>query len=67
MYSYYFPWKNNPKRETLFGRCFKILVRSKSMNSVLVELENGQCEVISRNAIRKIKKRKLNVKLRRSF
>lgn len=51
---YYYAWKNNPKRRTLYGRRFKIISRG-SMNSALVEFENGQREVISRNAIRKVK------------
>jgi hypothetical protein len=54
MYPYYFPWKNNEKRQSLHGRRFRILARGK-MNSVLIEFRNGQREVISRNAIRKFK------------
>jgi len=49
---YYYAWKNNPKRKSLYKRLFKIITRGK-MNSVLVEFENGQREVISGNAIRK--------------
>ena len=49
---YWYAWKNNPKRKTLYGRKFKVLVRGK-MNSALVEFENGQKEVISRNAMRR--------------
>lgn len=52
MYPYFFPWRNNTKRATLYKKRFRILARGK-MNSVLVEFENGQREVISRNAIRK--------------
>ena len=51
---YYYAWKNNPKRKELYGRRFNIIARGKK-NSVLVEFENGQREVISGNAIRKIK------------
>ncbi len=54
MYDYYFPWANNSKRKTLHNRRFKILARGR-MNSVAVEFENGQREVISFNAIRKVK------------
>ena len=50
---YYYAWKNNPKREELYKRKFNIIARGK-MNSVLVEFEDGQREVISGNAIRKI-------------
>ena len=53
-YPYYYNWKNNSKRETLYGRRFKVLHRME-MNSDLVEFENGQREVISRNAKRKVK------------
>ena len=52
-YPYYFPWKNNSKRKTLYKRKFKVLARGK-MNSCLVEFVNGQREIISRNAIRKV-------------
>ena len=54
MYLYVFVWRNNPKRAQLYGRRLRILARGK-MNSALVEFENGQREVISRNAIRKVK------------
>ncbi len=51
-YPYYFAWKNNPKRATLHNRPLKVLARG-AMNSALVEFENGQREVISRNALRR--------------
>lgn len=51
-YSYRYAWKNNPKREEMYGKRFRIIARGK-MNSVLVEFEDGQREVISGNAIRK--------------
>jgi hypothetical protein len=51
-YPYYFAWKNNAKRETLYKHRFRIIARG-TMNSALVEFENGQRECISRNAIRK--------------
>lgn len=51
---YRYAWKNNSKRQTLFGRLFKVLARGKQ-NSALVEfLDNGQREVISRNAMRRV-------------
>ena len=52
---YIYAWKNNSKRETLYKRRFNILKYGK-MNSVLVEFENGQREIISRNAMRKLKR-----------
>ncbi len=49
---YRFAWRNNSKRATLYGRPCRVLARGK-MNSALVEFENGQREVVSRNALRK--------------
>lgn len=52
---YIFNWGNNEKRKTLKGRRCVVLKRGK-MNSVLIEFsDNGQREVVSRNAIRKPK------------
>jgi len=51
---YYYAWKNNTKRVTLHRRKFHIVARG-AMNSALVEFENGQREIISRNAIRRVK------------
>jgi hypothetical protein len=53
-YPYVFTWGNNSKRATLKGRRCRIIGRLK-MNSAMVEFENGQREVISRNALRKYK------------
>jgi hypothetical protein len=53
-FEYYYAWGNNPKRETMKNKRCRVLVRGK-MNSVLVEFDNGQTEVISRNALRKDK------------
>ena len=54
MTEYIYAWGNNEKRAELKGRKCVVLARLK-MNSVLVEFENGQQEVISRNALRKAK------------
>jgi hypothetical protein len=51
---YRFVWKNNPRRETLYGRACRVVTRGK-MNSALVEFENGQREIVSRNALRRLK------------
>jgi hypothetical protein len=51
---YIYGWRNNPKRETLYGRLCRVLCRGR-MNSCRVQFENGQTEVISRNALRKVK------------
>lgn len=54
-YPYRYAWKNNSKRATLFGRRFRVIHRFRAGNSALVEFEDGQREVISRNAIRRVK------------
>ena len=52
---YCYVWKNNEKRATLYGRhC--IMLRRMARNSALVRFtDNGQREVISRNALRRVK------------
>ena len=50
---YIFAWKNNPKRMTLYGRQCRVIYRGRP-NSALVKFENGQIEVISRNALRRV-------------
>ena len=52
MRKYVYCWKNNSKRATLLNRECQVVARG-SMNSALVEFENGQREIISRNALRK--------------
>lgn len=52
MTEYIYTWTNNDKRKELKGRLCKIIARL-SMNSAYVEFENGQREVISRNALRR--------------
>jgi hypothetical protein len=47
-----YTWKNNEKRETLYNRPCRILKRWR--NSRLVEFDNGQQEVVSGNALRRI-------------
>jgi hypothetical protein len=53
-YPYFYAWGNNEKRATLKGRACRVVVRGRAMNSCMVEFENGQREVISRNALRRI-------------
>ncbi len=53
IFPYYYNWKNNSKRATLKDRRLRVVARG-SMNSALVEFEDGPREVISRNAIRKV-------------
>jgi hypothetical protein len=56
-YPYFYAWRNNEKRATLYRHLCRVLARGK-MNSCVIEFENGQREVISRNAIRKIAPKK---------
>ena len=51
---YVYSWKNNEKRAALHGRECVVIHRGRP-NSALVEFtDDGQREVISRNALRKI-------------
>jgi hypothetical protein len=52
---YIYSWKNNEKRKSLYGReC--IILRRLPMNSAMVKfIDNGQYEIISRNALRRVK------------
>lgn len=55
MKTYRYNWKNNEKRRSLYGRRCLVIHRGRP-NSALVEFtDNGQREVISRNALRKEK------------
>lgn len=51
--THYYAWRNNAKRQTLYSRKCRIVSRG-TMNSLLAEFENGQREVVSGNAIRRI-------------
>ena len=52
---YRYPWRNNSKRATMYGRIFRVVARG-AMNSVLIEfVDTGQREATSRNALRKVK------------
>jgi len=52
VYPYVFSWKNNEKRQALYGRKCRIISRLKK-NSAIIEFEDGGREVVSRNALRK--------------
>lgn len=53
--TYRYGWKNNEKRRNLHCRHCIVLARMK-MNSALVRfVDNGQEEVVSRNALRRVK------------
>ena len=50
---YRFCWGNNPKRATMQGRVCRVICRG-TMNSAMIEFtDNGQREVVSRNALRR--------------
>jgi len=55
MVEYIYSWGNNEKRRTMKNRICRVIYRGK-MNSALVEFENGQREIISRNALRRLLK-----------
>ena len=51
---YTFRWGNNPKRKSMQGRVCRVVARGR-MNSVMIEFsDNGQREVVSRNALQKV-------------
>ena len=50
---YRYIWGNNEKRKTLQNHVCNVIARG-TKNSVLIEFENGQKEVVSRYSIRKI-------------
>lgn len=53
MLTYKYSWGNNEKRQKLKGRECLVLARGR-MNSCLIEFtDNGQREIVSRNALRK--------------
>ena len=47
-----YAWGNNPKRAELKARACEVLARG-ALGSVLIRFENGQCEVVSRRALRR--------------
>lgn len=51
--NYIYGWKNNSKRKTLYGRKCKLVKRLKMNSAIVIFIDNGQYEVISRNALRK--------------
>jgi len=53
-YPYRYVWANNPVRARLRGLRCRLVVRSRGFNSCLVEFENGERVVVSRNALRRV-------------
>ena len=54
-YPYRYVWGNNAKRRVLYGCRCRILARMH-MNSALVEFEDGQREVVSVRALRRVRR-----------
>lgn len=55
-YDRVFVWGNNAEREKLVGRRCRVVAHGSSMQSVLVEFEDGTRVVTSRRATRRAKK-----------
>ncbi len=53
MRQYLYAWGNNPKRKTMKGRCCVVLARGSMNSCLIVFVDDGQQEVISRNALRR--------------
>jgi len=51
--TYIYGWKNNPKRQALYGVRCRALAWGK-MNSVLVVFKDGNREIISRRALKSV-------------
>jgi len=54
MMTHVYAWKNNSKRVELWRRRCRVVARGR-MNSILIEFEDGQREITSRYAVRRIK------------
>jgi len=52
---YIYAWGNNPKRATMKGRACHLLKCLKMDSAFIRFLDNGQEEVTSRRALRKVK------------
>jgi hypothetical protein len=48
---YRYAWGNNEKRKTMQGRLCRVIARGKK-NSIMIEFQDGQREVVSRHSIR---------------
>ena len=52
--THYYAWRNNEKRVTMYGRPCRIVARG-TMNSIMIEFEDGQREIVSRRSVRRLK------------
>ena len=50
---YVYTWGNNSKRARMKGRACRVLARLALNSCLIVFVDNGQQEVISRNALRR--------------
>lgn len=53
IYPYFFAWANNPQRAAMVYRPCRVLASGR-MGSVLVEFRDGQREIVSRRALRRM-------------
>ncbi|KKN74463.1 hypothetical protein LCGC14_0390830 [marine sediment metagenome] len=51
---YIYCWGNNEKREAMKGRTCRVLSRGKKNSCAVEFIDNGQTEIVSRNALRKV-------------
>ena len=51
---YVFRWGNNPQRAKMKGRICRVLSRGAKNSAKIEFVDNGQKEIISRNALRKV-------------
>ena len=52
-YPYFYAWANNAKRASLVYRPCRIMASGK-MGSCMIEFRDGQREIVSRRALRKM-------------
>lgn len=63
---YRYVWGNNPKRETMRGRKCCVIGRLSKNSCVIEFLDNGQKEIVSRNALRRVNSDKDRVEVKTS-
>jgi hypothetical protein len=52
-----YAWRNNKKRKEMYGKMCRIIIGA-GKNSVLVEFEDGKCEIVSVRALRRVATRR---------
>jgi hypothetical protein len=53
---YRYAWKNNEKRATMHNRLCIVIARGKQNSAMIEFIDNGQREIVSRNALRRMRK-----------